>query len=207
MDEQMRLFIGLSIPQDVLDAMDRAVAPLQSRFAVNWSPVANFHVTTKFIGSWPDERLAELTAMLRDIPMPAPIEVSIGGLGFYPDARKPKVFYAGVVSNCALTDLAHATDRALARIGCPAETRPYSPHLTLARLKTENIGGLREHIQSMQNLSFGSFTAFQFHLYLSEQSMSKASVSTSGAQRSSYSIIETFPVAAFPVSMFPVSGE
>ncbi len=103
---------------------------------INWSPVGNLHITTKFIGEWPEERLDELTEALRSAAAARDaIPIAVRGLGFFPNPRSPRVFWAGVHAPGRSASWRVETDRALARLGVPAESRAFSPHLTLARIK------------------------------------------------------------------------
>jgi 2'-5' RNA ligase len=182
----MRLFTGLSIPQPVLETLTQVLDGLRPVARLNWSPPKNLHVTLKFIGSWADERLPELRETLSAIPKPGSFAVEISRFGFFPNPNLPNHFFAGVHAGTELGALAHSIDEALATLGCPREPRPYTPHLTLARIKGEDIRSLREHIASMINLHFGTFEATDFHLYLSRP----------GSRGSAYTILSSFPLAA-----------
>ncbi len=106
----------------------------------------------------------------RNSARPGSFEIEIAGLDYYPNAGRPRVLFAGVSPEPGLIRLAEAINEALAAIGCPREDRAYSPHLTLARIKNENIDKLRERIIHMPNIEFGSFEVREFHLYLSKTS-------------------------------------
>lgn len=169
----MRLFTGIAIPAESTHRIARLIDDLRPVTTINaapikWSPAANLHITTKFIGEWPVARLAELRAALDRCEPPAAFPIAIKGFGFFPHATHAKTLYAGIEAGPSLPALATCTDTALAALGCPRETRPFSPHLTLARLKQENIGQLLSHFKSMADTDFGSFTAGEFHLYLSQ---------------------------------------
>ena len=165
----MRLFTGIDLPGQVKDQLDTLLGRLRPTARLKWSVAGNFHVTIKFIGEWPGQRLGELSAALRDVPRPPRIRIAIRGLGWFPLPRAPRVFWAGLEADPALADLARDTDRALARLGVAPETRAYSPHLTLARVKEQvPLDGLRDAIASLPSEEFGEFVADRFHLYLSE---------------------------------------
>lgn len=118
----------------------------------------NFHITLRFIGAWPGERLSELTATLEAMPKPSPFEIAIAGLNFFPNR---KVLSAGIRAPHEIGDLASRED-------------VYSPHLTVARIGKENtgelknIGELRKEIASMSDTLFGTFKVMEFHLFLSK---------------------------------------
>jgi len=165
----MRLFTAVDLPQDLLETLERLVERLRPHARLSWSPTANFHITTKFLGEWPDERLGEVEGALRMLPAHPPIPIRVHGLGFFPHARSPRVFWAGVEVSEALESLARETDRSLARLGVPSESRPFSPHLTLARVRDTRVslGRLHQEIAHLPSVEFGSFTADRFYLYQS----------------------------------------
>jgi 2'-5' RNA ligase len=157
----MRLFTGIEPSAEVMQHL----APVLAR--VKGVPAANLHITTKFIGAWPEERLPEMLAAMNDAesraawPHAFPIRVS--GL-----ILLSRALCAQVHAGPELAELAKRIDDTLEPLGCPRETRAYNPHLTIARPKHENIGELRHMITSMGNIDFGSFEASGFHLYLSQ---------------------------------------
>lgn len=166
----MRLFTGIDLPAPVAEELARLLGRLRPLARANWSRVENLHITTKFIGEWPPDRLDELKAALRTVSARPPIPVAIGGLGWFPNARAPRVFWAGVVAHRELERLAEDTDRAAARLGIAREQRRFSPHLTLARFKEPaGLERLREAAAGLAGASFGEFPAERFSLYLSER--------------------------------------
>ncbi len=165
----MRLFTAIDLPSTVLDTLEGLLERLKPTARLKWSPRQNLHITTKFIGEWPETRRAELEAALRDLGRFEPIPIALRGLGFFPNSHAPRVFWVGVEAGPALAELARRTDAALARLGVPAETRPFSPHLTLARIKEPvPLGPLRQAIAKLESVEFGQFEADRFYLYLSE---------------------------------------
>jgi len=163
----MRLFTGLDLPRDVVANLEELLSRLKPTAKLNWSPPANLHVTTKFIGQWPEERLGELKAALAAIPRGGVIPVRIRQVGFFPNSRAPRNFWAGIEAP-GLPELAAATDRATAALGVASEKRPFSPHLTLARIKPPaEIASLHQAIGGLTSFDFGEFPAASFFLYLS----------------------------------------
>jgi 2'-5' RNA ligase len=91
-------------------------------------------------------------------------------VGFFPNERSPRVFWCGIAAP-GLEDLAADTDRATSSVGVAKEDRPYSPHLTLARIKERiDLGSLHQAIGAAPSLDFGRFTARSFFLYRSQLS-------------------------------------
>jgi 2'-5' RNA ligase len=164
----MRLFVGLDLPAEVVANLEKLLDRLRPSARIQWSPPANLHVTTKFIGEWPEERLCELQTALRAIPPRPPIAARIHELGFFPNPRAPRVFWCGIDAP-GLADLASDTDRATSALGIAAESRAFSPHLTLARIKERlNLEPLRQAIAAVPSLDFGCFECRNFFLYRSQ---------------------------------------
>jgi 2'-5' RNA ligase len=166
----MRLFTGLDLPGEVVRNLEALVARLRPTARIHWSPPANLHVTTKFIGEWPEDRLAELQAALAALKARPAIEVAAAKVGFYPNERAPRVFWCGIEAP-TLPALASDTDAATAALGVARENRPYSPHLTLARIRDRvDLRPLHAAIAAAGPLDFGRFTAPSFFLYRSQLS-------------------------------------
>lgn len=164
----MRLFTALDLPGEITARLRAFVDRLRSSAKLAWSPVENLHVTTKFIGEWPEPRLREIEDALGSVPPPGPVEIAIRGIGWFPNARNPRVFWAGVESGPQLQTLARDTERAVATLGVPIEDREFHPHLTLARRRDNApLDKLRELLATADRTDFGAFSATSFFLYKS----------------------------------------
>jgi 2'-5' RNA ligase len=167
----MRLFTAIDLSREIQARLGALADRLRPLANLRWSPVENLHVTTKFIGEWPPERLGELEGALERIPKPGPVEIAVRGLGWFPNPHNPRVFWAGVQPDSALAALAAAAGQALAEIGVPEEDREFHPHVTLARtrdrLSKESLGALRRAVAAEESPEFGSFRAGTHVLYLS----------------------------------------
>jgi RNA 2',3'-cyclic 3'-phosphodiesterase len=163
----MRLFTGLELPGDVVTRLEGLLRRLKPAARIQWSPPGNLHVTTKFIGEWPEERLGELKAALGSLPGRAVISVQLRRLGFFPNPHSPHIFWCGIEAP-GLAELAADTDLATAALGVARDQRGFSPHLTLARIKGHvELGALHKAIAALPSLDFGGFAAGSFFLYLS----------------------------------------
>jgi len=168
----VRLFVAIDIPSEIKARLRAFVDRLRPTAKLSWSPADNLHVTTKFIGEWPEERLGELKSALALVPRPGPVEVAVRGLGWFPNAKNPRVFWAGIEGGVSLQKLAEDTERQLTPLGVSVEERGFHPHLTLARRrdpvpldKLRKV--LEEQEQDSSHHDFGSFQAASFVLYLS----------------------------------------
>jgi 2'-5' RNA ligase len=154
----MRLFTGISLPAEASSRIARVIDELKSAARVNWSPVENLHITLKFIGSWPEERLEDLRAALADVRATA-FRVRIAQLDYFPNSQRPHSLFAGVEAGAELAKLAAA-------LGAGTEDSPYRPHVTLARIKDQSqVRGLQARVAELAGLEFGEFEVRAFHLY------------------------------------------
>jgi 2'-5' RNA ligase len=181
----VRLFVALQIPVEVREALAKLVAELRQiggasgRNAPKWVPTENLHVTLKFIGEIPTEKLGVLRETLSSVRSDQQVTLDLSGLGFFPNEKRPRVFWAGMNVSPNLQTLAQAIDKTLATFGFPLEQRPFAPHLTLARLEPPGVAPeLQAAIQKNVNRSWGSFTTNEFHLIESKLKPSGAEYTT-----------------------------
>ncbi len=160
----MRLYTGISLAIQIEQNLVPVLERLGSLGGWKPSPIANLHITTKFIGEFPDARLPELNAALAELPRTGPIEIRVAGFGYFPEAANPKSLFATVDAGPELADLAMRTGLAVQRLGVEMESRPYVPHVTLARRKGHS--GDVAPVQ-LDDRDFGTFEATEFHLYSS----------------------------------------
>jgi len=165
----VRLFVAIDIPEDIRSALGDLMKSLRDTCQdARWVRIAGLHVTLKFIGETPSERVADLKSALENIPSRDPIALDFRGLGFFPNARRPRVLWARVEAGPDLAALANAVEKALSPVGIQEEDRNFSPHLTLARFKdAAGVDALQVTIEKAGPLKFGGATATEFHLYQS----------------------------------------
>jgi 2'-5' RNA ligase len=165
----MRLFTAIDVPRETQPRLERLLSALRPEAPIQWSPLANLHVTTKFIGEWPEPRLEELHEALADLEPREPFDVELRELGWFPNERAPRVLWAGVHAGASLEQLAQDINEKLAYMGIAKEVRPFTPHLTLARIKNPApLSGLRERVRQMQPAELGRFRVEHFSLFRSD---------------------------------------
>jgi 2'-5' RNA ligase len=129
------LFVALTPPPEMQRSVWEAFAPLRSRpVPVKWVRPDGIHLTLKFLGDAPEERLTDLSAALKEAGAGGrPISVVVRGAGAFPDPQHPRVFWAGVEPDPAIELLQDRVERVFAPLGFPTEARAFRPHLTLGR--------------------------------------------------------------------------
>jgi 2'-5' RNA ligase len=165
----MRVFVALDIPDAVRTAISDLVLKLRPLCRnARWVRIESAHVTLKFIGEVPPDKVEAVKAVLAPLRTHNPIEMKFRNVGFFPDERRPRVFWAGIEAGPALGELAAAMETALEPLGIAREQRAFSPHLTLARFESPNrLDRLRDAIAAAGPLEFGRTVAEEFHLYQS----------------------------------------
>ena len=183
----MRLFVGLDLPYEMRRNLELLLHLLKPKAQIQWSPVSNLHITTKFIGDFQEERLDELKAALGALNKSGAIGIAIRGLTWFPDPDRPRLLVAGIEAPSSLSTLAGDTDSACKKFGIQGEKRAFHPHLTLARIRrAETLVELKKALLELPSADFGAFSAEEFHLYQSQ-------LSPGG---STYTKLASFPLAA-----------
>lgn len=163
----MRLFIALDIPVEIRallsDYMERARALATE---ARWARVEGLHVTLKFIGHVDDAVVEKIKVALASIKT-LPFEVKFTSVGFFPNPNAARVFWAGVDGGDHLPRLASTIDAAMGKLDFPRETKPYHPHLTLARTSSRPLRELKPLLADPPP-QFGTMTAREFFLYQSQ---------------------------------------
>jgi RNA 2',3'-cyclic 3'-phosphodiesterase len=183
----VRLFIAIEIPENIRTGFAsllnefRAIAP-----QVKWVRAENLHVTLKFLGETDSAKLGALQNELTTIRSAQPVNLEFRSLGFFPNDKRPRVFWAGMEASANLKSLAADVDQATHRLGFPLEERPFTPHLTLARFPLSGIPPkLLQASQEKSAQTFGSLSTREFHLIESK-------LKPTGAE---YTTVQTFRFA------------
>ncbi|MFL6465761.1 MAG: RNA 2',3'-cyclic phosphodiesterase [Bryobacteraceae bacterium] len=165
----MRIFTAIDLPSTALLRLERLLSVLRPEAQINWSPLDNLHITTKFIGQWPEERFPELTNALSSLLPCRPFQVELKNLGWFPNGRSPRVLWVGVHGGDGLAELARRTEEKLQELGVPKESREFSPHLTLARIKRPvSLSRLKQIVGEIESAEFGEFPVSSFALFRSD---------------------------------------
>jgi 2'-5' RNA ligase len=135
----IRAFIAVPLPLSLLEELDRLRRELEKQTpprSVRWVQSGSIHLTLKFLGDTPVERLPEFEKALASVARNAPIcTFSIGGLGCFPNLHRPSVVWVGVQESTGrLAAVQDAIEEVMAPFGYEPEGRGFKPHLTLGRV-------------------------------------------------------------------------
>jgi len=176
----VRLFVAINIPEEIRAAF----AALLKEFCgiapqAKWVRPENLHVTMKFLGETNPAKLEVLQGALASIRSDQPAKLEFRGLGFFPNEKRLRVFWAGMEASPNLKTLAADIDQSVHRLGFPLEERPFRPHLTLARFQPPGAAPkLLEAIRARDTESFGSFATADFRLIESKLKSTGAEYTT-----------------------------
>ncbi|MBZ2167396.1 RNA 2',3'-cyclic phosphodiesterase [Marinobacter sp. F4216] len=176
-----RLFFSIEIPGWVKQRLLQVRAPVAG---ARWQSPAQLHLTFLFLGQVAEDRVSELCAAARCLPLSA-FDVSVSGIGCFGQPASPRNLWAGVRPKEPMMDLQNALKDNLGPLGFEFEKRAFRPHITLARFKKQR-GSVETLLAEFQDADFGIFPVTEFVLYQSTQ----------GAGGSVYTVVERFALEA-----------
>jgi len=139
--EQVRSFIAIELPDELRRELVKLEARLKSAEppGIKWVDPYGIHLTLKFLGNIAVDRIEEITgAIAQAAEGIAPFHIAVKDLGVFPNLRRPQVAWVGMSGETdKLCQLQKQIESHLARLGFAAESRSFTPHLTLARLRNQ----------------------------------------------------------------------
>jgi RNA 2',3'-cyclic 3'-phosphodiesterase len=135
----MRIFIAVELPSKTREKIDTIITYLKNQLpnqSLKWVGAENLHLTVKFIGEFPEEKLSNVTNIIDEVLAHQPaFSISIEGLGMFPNSDNPRVIWLGIRGGDPLISIHQQLNQSLAQIGVKPDQRPLSPHLTIARVR------------------------------------------------------------------------
>ncbi len=181
----MRAFVAIDLPESLRAALRRTQASFRPVSAdARWTQPEGIHLTLKFLGEISDAKVKEVSEALKNLGRFEAFAIGLKGFGFFPDARRPKVFWTGVEAPPSLGKLAEHVEEAMRKIGFAREPRAFRPHLTLARFRVpQPQPALQARLAQQAEQELGNFQVSEFFLFESK-------LSPQGAE---YRKVERFP--------------
>ncbi len=153
----IRTFICIELPGNVQALLAEIQTCLKGLGAdVSWVKPSNIHLTLKFLGDVPEQKVPVICATLEKAALAvSAMEIQVMGAGFFPTARNPQVLWVGIQPvPSPLREFQELIDVGLSTKGYAREDRPFSPHLTIGRFKS--LRNLQALIRKLQALDFES---------------------------------------------------
>lgn len=171
----IRAFIAIELSQDIqfhLREVQQQLSEMGIR-CVRWVSTKNIHLTLQFLGETPPAKLDKLTLHMK--PVVAAQEVfsfHVQGLGAFPNNHRPRVIWIGLQAPAGLATLHNVLENTVQSVGIAVEDRPFSPHLTLGRVKREatpsEIQNLSLALDELKVGTLGSITVNTVTLFRSD---------------------------------------
>lgn len=159
----MRLFVALSIPDDVAHALMLLQGGVPG---ARWQRREQLHLTLRFIGEVDGRDARALDDALAGIDAPA-FELQLHGVGQFGN-RQPHSLWVAARKNDLLDHLQRKVDNAIRRVGQPQDAHKFMPHVTLARLKNPEMDKLRQWLTGNALFASNEFPVTSFCLYSSK---------------------------------------
>ncbi|NUM81037.1 RNA 2',3'-cyclic phosphodiesterase [bacterium] len=134
----IRAFIAIELPPEIhrrLADVQHRFKPLFSQSRVTWVKPENIHLTLKFFGDIQPSMVETIEKACQNLQTHSVFSLSLQSLGYFPNAKNPKVFWCGYDASDELNRLHLQLENDLLSLGFTKEEREFSPHLTLARFK------------------------------------------------------------------------
>lgn len=171
--DRVRTFICIDIPAAIrrrIEELQRGLRPLDAQ--ASWVRGQNIHLTLKFLGDVERGRIEKVIEAATGAALEInPFEIEVGGAGCFPSPRSPRVLWVGLTR---LTDeirqLHRTIENNLARSGFARDEKKFSPHLTIARLRSPRNAALVAEKLIATGFPPESFTAREVIVMRSELS-------------------------------------
>ncbi|MDJ1159758.1 RNA 2',3'-cyclic phosphodiesterase [Chelatococcus sp. SYSU_G07232] len=161
-----RLFTGLEVPAEVAMSLSMYRGGLPG---ARWIDPENYHITLRFIGDIDEKTAHDIYVSLGEVHR-HPVTVTIDELASFGGGR-PRAVFARAVPSTELIELQADHERKVRRAGLPPETRKYTPHVTLARLRDASPIDVADYLATRGAFPAIRFTATRFVLFSSRASV------------------------------------
>jgi 2'-5' RNA ligase len=184
--EYLRLFMAIAIPNQVKDEIEKVQRKLRhvlSQATVRWTERDQFHLTLRFLGKVEAQRVTALSEAVNSaVRTLAPLQLRAEQVGFFPNARFPRVLWVGVRDpENRLLALQQAVQNATLAFSTEEPEQRFSGHVTLARIKDISrleAATLSQAAAALKERVLGEWTAGSIKLMRSQLSAPKAIHST-----------------------------
>ncbi len=172
MSQTIRSFIAFELPAGVISLLDYVQQELKSlRLKARWVRPRNIHLTLKFLGNIKPADIEDIGVAMADAVRDcAPFTLTVGGIGFFPGIKRPRVIWVGLGgAKPTLLNLQRNLEDRLATVGFPKEKRSFKAHLTLGRIRQAvNPNTVGQAMQDYSDLGNLQFTADRIILFKSD---------------------------------------
>jgi len=180
--KEIRAFIAIELPDKVKNELSEILYKLNPgrEKAVKWINPNGIHLTLKFLGNTPEEKIVDITqAVAKASSSTYPFNLELKGLGAFPNLKSPRVVWVGVGGDIPIiTNLQRQIDQSLIPLGFSPEKRDFSPHLTLGRVRDKTSKNERYELgKTIESLRIEGSSSFA----VDRISLMQSTLTSSGA--------------------------
>jgi 2'-5' RNA ligase len=166
-----RLFVAIDLPDDIKVQIEELCA--FGMPGVKWVDSKQYHLSLGFIGEVDFDQQDSISTALAKIKNKA-FDLSLGGMGLFPNTKSPRVIWVGVKKSEELLKLQKKVEFQLSQIGISKEHKKFRPHITIGRVKSNKIKRIGDYIAHYDMFRTGSFDIQGFSLFQSKLTPSGA---------------------------------
>ncbi len=171
----MRTFIAIDLPDslkaEIANFINHIKPSLNSK--INYVSKENLHLTLKFLGEIDENDLSYIEEGLKKIEHNK-FSINLNGLGCFPSSVNPRVLWIGIKDEGKNILSLYEKVNSVLPVRFIEDDKPFSPHLTIARIKEKPMGNFLNLIHQNKDKDFGSFNVLSFYLYESKLERSGA---------------------------------
>lgn len=173
-DDEIRAFVAIPLPSEITDFLTEIISNLKQVFpedSLKWVQYEDIHLTLKFLGNISKLTLKFLIDKLETDHQFSPFDLTINKLGAFPSIYKPQVLWVGTTNHQILIDLHRFIQNTTSLVKNENDSKPFSPHLTIARLrpgiKKNLFQNIKLELYRNKEIEQISFTVKYYCLYQS----------------------------------------
>ncbi|MBM3137602.1 MAG: RNA 2',3'-cyclic phosphodiesterase [Chloroflexi bacterium] len=158
MTQRLRTFLAIELPDSTKGNINDHIQTLRSftKSSIKWVAQDNLHITMKFLGEFDPSHINKLHNLLTHTINSIPVfKIHIDRMGAFPNLRAPKVIWLGFNMSDNLRKIYRCIEESVVNLGYDADDRPFSPHLTIGRIRRDLPGDEIRNIG--EAMSIGNF--------------------------------------------------
>lgn len=173
-DDEIRAFVAIPLPKEIIEYLAEIISTLKLTMpdkSVKWVHSGNIHLTLRFLGNISKSTLHFLFEKLKTDNQFSPFNLTINKLGAFPSLYKPQVIWVGTSTHNTLSELAKFVENSTSMVKNENDSKSFSPHLTIARLrpgvKKDQLDIIKQELYKRKEINSISFTINHFCIYQS----------------------------------------
>jgi RNA 2',3'-cyclic 3'-phosphodiesterase len=167
----IRCFVAINLPETVKNQIAEIISDLRKTGGdIKWVPAGNVHLTLKFLGNVDETVIPALKESLsKKLSHYKPFYIKIAGIGCFPSEKRPRVIWIGMEDSEVLKGIQKEVDVELNAFGFAPEDRPFSPHLTIGRVRSpKRLPELTRRCADVKATDLGAVNVTGIHIMKSE---------------------------------------